>query len=159
MTYGCTFLVSLLISFLAKSLALHVPLPASTPTRALMNDRHLRTVREAQTTPSSYYQPPGVTNKDSLRDSGIDSTLGRQEKSTAANNNVLVVAALALLGTPTSALAAVPEGGSIPSAALAWLHFVGIMGVAGGLMTERFLIQYNINRIKSCAFPIKTTFY
>ena len=61
-----------------------------------------------------------------------------------ANN--AMIAAVALCGTPTSALAATTTtAGPIPSAALAWLHFVGIMGVAGGLVTERFLIEYNMS--------------
>jgi putative membrane protein len=54
----------------------------------------------------------------------------------------VAVAAVILCGTPAPALAA---AGPIPSAAFAWLHFLGIMGVTGGLVTERFLIEKNMS--------------
>ena len=31
--------------------------------------------------------------------------------------------------------------GAVPSAIFAWMHFMGIIGVAGGLISERFLIK------------------
>jgi putative membrane protein len=46
---------------------------------------------------------------------------------------------------PETAAAADSVAGPVPSAVFAWLHFVGIMGVSGGLMTERFLIKYNMS--------------
>ncbi|KAG7358412.1 DUF2214 domain containing membrane protein [Nitzschia inconspicua] len=47
---------------------------------------------------------------------------------------------------PECALAAVSEGvaGPVPSAFFAWLHFIGVMGVSGGLVAERLLIKYGM---------------
>eukprot|EP00977_Amphora_coffeiformis_P029449 scaffold40782_cov191-Amphora_coffeaeformis.AAC.2 len=39
---------------------------------------------------------------------------------------------------PAPALAA---AGPVPSALMAWLHFLGLLGVSGGLVAERFLIK------------------
>ena len=49
--------------------------------------------------------------------------------------------------TPTTlhVAATTTMAGPIPSAILAWLHFVGILGVAGGLFAERFLIEKNMS--------------
>lgn len=51
------------------------------------------------------------------------------------------VAAAATTTTTETAVAA----GPISSAVVAWLHFVGIMGVTGGLVTERFVIKYDMS--------------
>ncbi|KAG7341503.1 DUF2214 domain containing membrane protein [Nitzschia inconspicua] len=47
---------------------------------------------------------------------------------------------------PECALAAVSGGvaGPVPSAFFAWLHFIGVMGVSGGLVAERLLIKYEM---------------
>jgi putative membrane protein len=58
---------------------------------------------------------------------------------------LLLPATATIIAFPETAVAADSSAGPIPSAAFAWFHYVGIMGVSGGLMTERFLIKYNMN--------------
>jgi putative membrane protein len=82
--------------------------------------------------PSERFQPTGV-----LEESHSVSTTDVGHQTAAA------IVAMALLGTPTPALA---TAGPVPSAILAWLHFVGILGVAGGLMTERILLKKNMSQ-------------
>jgi putative membrane protein len=83
-------------------------------------------------TSNGRFEPTGV-----LEESRSESTTDARQQSAAA------IVAVALLVTPTPALA---TAGPVPSAILAWLHFVGILGVAGGLMTERFLLKKNMNQ-------------
>ena len=72
------------------------------------------------------FQPPGV--------------LEYQESSSVplATLPVLLATTTATLLTPLPANAA---AGPIPSGLVAYAHFMGILGVAGGLVSERFLIK------------------
>lgn len=93
-------------------------------------------------------QTPLAASKVPLQDGTSHATFQPQgvldENSSAIRNNdgvvpkVAAVMTIALVGTPTPALAA---AGPVPSAFFAWLHFVGILGVSGGLIAERFLIR------------------
>jgi uncharacterized membrane protein len=57
----------------------------------------------------------------------------------------LTAATAALLMTlPESAQAAATTVGPVPSALMAYAHFLGILGVGGGLISERFLIHRNM---------------
>ena len=52
--------------------------------------------------------------------------------------SMAAVSGVVTAATPEPVLAAV---GPVPSALMAWLHFLGLLGVSGGLVTERFLIK------------------
>lgn len=55
---------------------------------------------------------------------------------------VALLSAAAVLLPPSPAHAA---AGPVPSALLAWLHFLGLAGVAGGLATERLLLKKDMS--------------
>lgn len=97
--------------------------------RSLVRSAH---IPEQLATSSKILQPTGVSEEPY----GLAAVDARQQTAAA-------IVALALLGTPTPALAA---AGPVSSAILAWLHFIGILGVAGGLMTERFLLKKNMSQ-------------
>lgn len=99
-------------------------------------------------------------------DSSIATTAERQEQELiAADNNrhnkltgtSLLLAAsitslLAVTSTPSPAFAEAASAGSgagtaavLACAVFAWLHYLGIMGVASGLVAERLLIQKNMS--------------
>mmetsp|Transcript_32892 Transcript_32892/g.48012 ORF Transcript_32892/g.48012 Transcript_32892/m.48012 type:complete len:327 (-) Transcript_32892:100-1080(-) len=59
-------------------------------------------------------------------------------------STAIAIATVALMGTPTPALAS-DTAGPVGSAILAWIHFLGILGVAGGLVTERLVIKKNMS--------------
>lgn len=69
----------------------------------------------------------------------------QDDESAAVSDNV-PQAALPILLTTTGAFLTVPlpaaaTAGPLPSALVAYAHFLGILGVAGGLVSERFLIK------------------
>lgn len=140
MTPKIIFAAVLLLDFSAGSLAFQIPLNGlrlQTPLRSSLDNQDLSYLW--------YYQPSGVLGHDhdykvSLKRTSAASTTQLKPHNTRMVPPALV--AVAVFGTPLPALA---SAGPIPSAALAWLHFVGIMGVAGGLVTERFLIKENMS--------------
>lgn len=52
-----------------------------------------------------------------------------------------VAAGVATVVVTTPAPASATAAGPVPSALMAWAHFLGLVGVAGGLVTERFLVK------------------
>ena len=100
------------------------------PPLLTLNRAHRPSVPYAADTNQSF-QPSGVLGEPE----GIITPDARQQ-------TAIAIMTMALVGTPTPALAV---AGPIPSAVLAWLHFVGILGVAGGLMTERFVLKKNMS--------------
>lgn len=68
-----------------------------------------------------------------------------QERSAPLISLPMIVSILALSTSPALAFSTtsttLATAGPIPSALLAWAHFLGILGVSGGLVTERFLLK------------------
>lgn len=62
---------------------------------------------------------------------------------TRSLNSSASLLAAALLMIPSPALAAASD--PIPAALFAWLHFLGLAGVAGGLVAERFMIHRGLS--------------
>lgn len=99
-----------------------------------------------------HYQPKGVLLKrEEENENGVvnmnhpDNNNHEHLHQPASWSAVPVVMVVVLLGNPTPALAASASAGPVSQAALAWLHFLGLVGVAGGLIAERFLISPNMS--------------
>ena len=68
----------------------------------------------------------------------------QNDESSAVSNNVPQTALPILLTTAAFLMTPLPAAataGPLPSALVAYAHFLGIIGVAGGLVSERFLIK------------------
>jgi len=85
-------------------------------------------------------QPKGVLTEVTNNNDTISNNNGTRQTHKLA---VALATVGIVLGTPTTALAATAD--PVSSAVLAWLHFLGIVGIAGGLITERLVLKKNMS--------------
>ena len=65
----------------------------------------------------------------------------KSRRSSPAISSLVSMAAVAGIVTAATPAPALAAAGPVPSAFMAWAHFLGLVGVSGGLVTERFLIK------------------
>lgn len=151
--------LALLVMLLTAASAFHQPLTTSTPlptqnhaplAASRMTKVDLRTsLKDNDTADLDVIDDP--TNHDTAKNPhatamliAASAVLLASDPAMAADtlSTATAVTTIPATATTTTTLAA---AGPVGSAAFAWLHFLGIMGVAGGLVTERLVIKKNMS--------------